>query len=295
MVHISPVYDDFVAEATGFFVAEGLSDDIFQQLKTALDTYAVLVLPNQPVTEAQQLEFARRFGPLETSVGASVYNADAPRRLENSELSDISNLDDKGSILSEGDVRRLINISNRLWHTDSSFKRIPSSVSMLAAQEIPPVGGATEFADMRAAWDALPEERRKPLESLIAEHDYFHSRSLTGFDLSTVPQAWRDRQPPVPQVLVRTHPASRRKSLYLASHIKTIFGMAEEDAQALLDELMAFATRPQFVYRHRWRTHDIVIWDNRCTMHRGTEFDERYRRSMRRATVQDAAPTVAAA
>lgn len=294
MVHISPVHEDFVAEATGFSVVDSLSDDVFQQIKAALDQHAVLILPDQPVTEEQQLDFARRFGPLETSVGASVYNADTPRRLAKPELSDISNLDDKGTILPNSDVRRLINLSNRLWHTDSSFKRTPASVSMLAAQEVPPIGGATEFADMRAAWDALPEDRRKALDGLVAEHDYFHSRSLTGFDVGAIPIEWRERQPSVPQVLVRTHPATNRKSLYLASHIKTIVGMPQEEAQALLDELMAFATQPQFVYRHRWRTNDIVIWDNRCTMHRGREFDERYRRSMRRATVQDVGPTVAA-
>lgn len=292
MVTITPVYDDFVAEISGVDLPAGIGGEDFEQIRDALDRYAVLVLPDQPLNEEQQLAFAGLFGPLEVSVGASVYNAETPRRLSKAQLSDISNLDEQGGILKNEDIRRLINISNQLWHTDSSFKRTPSSVSMLAAQEVTPVGGATEFADMRAAWDALPESRKAMLAPLIATHDYFHSRMLTGFDSGGVPEEWRKRQPPVPQVLVRTHHKSGRKSLYLAAHISHISGMEQEEALSLLDELMAFATRPEFVYRHRWRTNDVVIWDNRYTMHRGRPFDGAYRRSMRRATVQDVGPTV---
>lgn len=292
MATITPVYDDFVAEVTGVDLAAGLDGEEFRHIQAALDRYAVLVLPDQPLTEEQQLAFAELFGPLETSVGASIYNAKSARRLSKPQLSDISNLDEQGGILTNQDVRRLINISNQLWHTDSSFKRTPASVSMLAAQEVTPVGGATEFADMRAAWDALPDARKEMLAPLIATHDYFHSRMLTGFDAGGIPDEWRERQPPVPQVLVRTHPVSGRKSLYLAAHISHIGDLDQEESLQLLDELMQFATRPEFVYRHRWRANDVVVWDNRYTMHRGRPFDESYRRSMRRATVQDAGPTV---
>jgi len=285
-------FEDFVAEVTGLNVAAGGPDDVFAELQALLDRYAVLVLPEQPIDEEQQLAFASRFGPLEVSLAASMYNSKSPRRLNRPELSDISNLDDKGAILKKDDVRRLINLSNQLWHTDSSFKQIPASISMLSAQEITPVGGGTEFADMRAAWDALLDEKKRKLEGLIAIHDYFHSRSLTGFDVNGVPDEWRKQQPPVPQVLVRTHPGSKRKSLYLASHISAIQGMSREQSDQLVQELMRHATQPQFVYRHRWRVNDIVIWDNRCTMHRGQPFNEAYRRSMRRATVQDVGPTV---
>jgi len=291
MIEITPVYEDFVAELTNLDVTQ-LTSEQFKTVADALDQYAVVVLPNQPVDETQQLDFASRFGPLETSVGASIYNADSKRRLAQRELSDISNLDDSDGILGQEDVRRMINLSNQLWHTDSSFKRTPSSISMLAAQEVVPAGGATEFADMRAAWDALTPEKQQEIQDLIAEHDYFHSRKLTGFDAKEVRPEWLERQPPVPQVLVRTHPESGRKSLYLASHIRRIYGMPQEEGLALVKALMTHATQPQFVYRHRWRPDDIVIWDNRYTMHRGTPFNEKYRRAMRRATVEDVGPTV---
>lgn len=292
MLEITPVSDGFVAEIAGIDLRAPLTPEIAHGLKDALEKYAVLVLPNQPLDEARQLEFAQLFGPLETSVGASIYNAKRPRRLGHSQLSDISNLDESGKILEAGDIRRLINLSNQLWHTDSSFKKTPASVSMLCAQEVTPVGGATEFADMRAAWEALDPALQSRIADLIAVHDYFYSRSLTGFDLEGIPDAWREMQPPVPQVLVRTHAHSQRRSLYLASHIRSIVGMSDDESKELLDHLMRLATQPQHVYRHRWRAGDLVIWDNRCTMHRGTPFDEKYRRSMRRATVQDVGPTV---
>lgn len=292
MMELTPVNPGFVAEVVGIDLRSPLPPEQAQALRDALDEYAVLVMPGQPLTEGEQLAVAKLFGPLEISVGASVYNAHRPRRLANAELSDISNLDESGGILGQTDIRRLINLSNQLWHTDSSFKRTPASVSLLSAQEVTPVGGATEFADMRAAWDALDAGMQARLGPLIATHDYFHSRGLTGFDTSGIPDEWRQLQPPVPQVLVRRHPATGRRSLYLASHISRIEGMEDEESRALVDELMAFATQPRFVYRHRWRIDDLVLWDNRATMHRGTGFNEKYRRSMRRATVQDTGPTV---
>ena len=294
MITVTPTSADFVAEVDGLDISQTLPREVFLELEAALNRYAVLVLPDQPLTEAQQLDFARLFGSLETSLGASLYSADRQRRLHHAELSDISNLDEGGDVLSRQDVRRLINLSNQLWHTDSSFKRTPASISMLSAQSVTRVGGQTEFADMRAAWDRLSLERRAKLEGLVAEHDYFYSRALTGFDSGGVPADWSRRQPAVPQVLVRVHPASGRKSLYLASHISRLYGFDDQDARALIDELMTFATQPPFVHLHRWRTNDLVIWDNRCTMHRGRPFDERHPRAMRRATVMDDGPTVPA-
>lgn len=293
MFEITPVHPEFVAEIAGIDLRSPLSAGQAEALKDALQKYAVLVVPDQSLDEAQQLRVAEIFGPLETSVGASVYNAKRPRRLEHAQLSDISNLDESGNILDAGDIRRLINLSNQLWHTDSSFKQTPASVSLLSAQEVTPVGGATEFADMRAAWDGLDASMQDRIGDLIAVHDYFYSRSLTGFDLDGIPPEWRVMQPPVRQVLVRSHVQTGRRSLYLASHIKSIEGMGEEEGRELVEQLIEIATQPQFVYRHRWRTGDLVIWDNRCTMHRGTPFDEKYRRAMRRATVQDIGPTVA--
>lgn len=291
-MELTPVNAQFVAEVTNIDLSAPLAIEEQKALRKHLGEFAVLIFPDQLLTETGQLDIAKLFGDLEVSVGASIYNTNKARRLGHAELSDISNLDETGRILDSGDIRRLINISNQLWHTDSSFKRTPASVSLLSAQEIPPVGGATEFADMRAAWDALDKSMQQRLMPLVAIHDYFHSRGLTGFDVEGIPDHWRKLQPPVPQVLVRHHRITNRHSLYLASHISKIEGMSDTESKALVDELIAFATQPQFLYRHRWRTHDLVMWDNRCTMHRGAGFDEKYRRSMRRATVQDVGPSV---
>jgi alpha-ketoglutarate-dependent 2,4-dichlorophenoxyacetate dioxygenase len=182
----------------------------------------------------------------------------------------------------------LFQLGNRLWYTDSSFKQLPARASLLYARLIPSIGGHTEFADERAAYDALPEETKRRLDSLVAEHSIFNSRARLGF--TNFSDEERQGLPPVPQVLVRTLPDSGRKSLYLASHAGRIFGMPEADGRALIEELLAHATQRQFVYTHRWRVHDLVIWDNRCTMHRGTEFDDlRWKRDMQRATVCDIA------
>ncbi|MCD0502309.1 TauD/TfdA dioxygenase family protein [Bordetella petrii] len=292
MLDLTPVADDFVAEVAGIDLTQPLSAELQQALRDALDKYAVLVIPDQPLDEAQQLRVAAIYGPLETSVGTYTASEKKPRRLGHAQLSDISNLDEQGKVIGDNDIRRLVLLSNQLWHTDSSFKKTPASASLLNAQEVSPVGGATEFADMRAAWDHLEPVTQAQIKDLIAVHDYFHSRSLLGLEAQAIPPEWRERQPPVKQVLVRNNTHNQRRSLYLASHIKSIEGMSEQDGRALLDRLMAFSTQPQFVYRHRWRAHDLVIWDNRCTMHRGTNYNQKYRRAMRRATAQDVGPTV---
>lgn len=293
MFEITPVNGDFVAEVADIDLNQPLSPALEQGLRDALAKYAVLVFPDQPLDEDRQLLVARIYGPLETSVGSYIANESKPRRLGNSQLSDISNLDEKGKLIGDDDIRRLLLLSNQLWHTDSSFKQTPASVSLLSAQEVSPVGGATEFADMRAAWDGLDPAAQAQVADRVAIHDYFHSRSLLGLESYSVPEEWRRRQPPVKQVLVRNNAHNGRRSLYLASHIKAIEGMGEAEGDALLARLMAFSTQPQFVYRHRWRPNDLVIWDNRCTMHRGTNYNQKYRRAMRRATVQDIGPTVA--
>ena len=184
--------------------------------------------------------------------------------------------------------QRMFQLGNRLWHTDSSFKRLPALASLLYARTIPPIGGHTEFADERAAYDALPDDMKRRLEGLVAEHSIFNSRARLGF--SNFSDEERQGMPPVPQVVVRTIPESGRKSLYLASHAGRIFGMPEAEGRALIDELVAHVTQRQFIYTHRWRVHDLVIWDDRCTMHRGAEFDDlRWKRDMQRATVCDVA------
>jgi len=292
MLDLTPVTDGFVAEVAGLDLTQPMSPDLKHALRKALDEYAVLVIPDQPLDEEQQLRVAEVYGPLETSVGSYIASENKPRRLKHAQLSDISNLDEQGKLIGDADIRRLLLLSNQLWHTDSSFKQTPASASLLNAQEVPPVGGATEFADMRAAWDHLDAATQAQIQGLIAIHDYFHSRRLLGLGDLDIPVEWRARQPPVRQMLVRNNAHNQRKSLYLASHIAGIEGMDEQESRALLERLMAFATQPQFVYRHRWRPNDLVIWDNRCTMHRGTNYNQKYRRAMRRATAQDIGPTV---
>ncbi len=204
------------------------------------------------------------------------------------EFADVSNLAPDNQVWDKDSRQRMFQLGNRLWHTDSSFKRLPARASLLYAHSIAPVGGHTEFADERAAYDALAEDIKRRLDNLVVEHSIFTSRARLGF--TEFSDEERAGLPPVPQVLVRTLPESGRKSLYLASHAGRILGMPEGEGRALIDQLVAHATQRQFVYTHRWRVHDLVIWDNRCTMHRGTEFDDlRWKRDVQRATVCDVA------
>jgi len=291
MICVKPVKQEFVAEIGEIDLSRTLPDDIFAEVEQAFNRYAVLIFRNQPLTEDQQIAFAKRFGELEISVQPFVSVPTSKRRISTN-FSDISNLDENGQLVSQTDNRRFINLANQFWHTDSSFKRTPGKMSMLSAQVVVPEGGETEFADMRAAWEALPAARQEALVNLVAEHDYFRSRVMVGLDPNSISPERRASRPAVPQVLVRQHPASGRKSLYLASHITHIYGMDIAESRRLVDELTAHATQPQFVYTHRWTIDDVVMWDNRCTMHRGRPHDETQPRAMRRATVMDVGPTV---
>jgi alpha-ketoglutarate-dependent 2,4-dichlorophenoxyacetate dioxygenase len=291
VISLTPVTSEFVAVIGDVDLSAPLSDATFAAIDAAFNRYAVLVFHGQPLTESQQNSFANRFGPL--GVPIAPFRPDNTQRLVRPESADISNVDEHGRVLTEaGDARLLINRANALWHTDSTFKRTPAKMSMLCAQSVVPAGGETEFADMRAAWDALPAARKAQLESLVAEHDYFHSRLKVGLDPNTISPERRALLPPVPQVLVRTHPVSGRKSLYLASHIKRIYGMGEAESQRLVEELTAHATQPAFERAHRWSVDDVVLWDNRCTMHRGRPHDPSMPRVMRRATAMDIGPSV---
>jgi alpha-ketoglutarate-dependent 2,4-dichlorophenoxyacetate dioxygenase len=282
-ISVCPLHPVFGATVRGVDFGEPLAPDVFAEIEAAFNRYSVLVFPLQAITDEQQIAFSRRFGPLETS---TIYTGEKRRRLQRPEVFDISNLNPDGQVMGLNDLKRLYNLGNQLWHTDSSFKYIPARASLLSAREIPPEGGETEFADLRAAYDALPDEKKGQLEGLIAEHSIFHSRSLHGF--TEFNDNIRREMPPVPQIMVRTHAGSGRKTLYLASHASHVIGWPVEKGRALINELIEFATQPQFVYRHRWRVGDMVMWDNRCTMHRGRPYDEaRYRRVLHRTTVSD--------
>ncbi len=286
-ITVQSITPSFAAEVGDVDLSRPLAADDLAAIRAAFTKYAVLVFPDQHFDDDSQLDFARNFGPLETTV----FKARKEHKLRLHEnIADVGNLDAENRILAANDRQRLYNLGNRLWHTDSSFKRLPAYCSMLHARSIPPIGGQTEFADLRAAYDALPEAAQRRVAGLVAEHSIMHSRAKLGF--ADFDESEREAFKPVPQVLVRRLPDSGRMSLYIASHIGAIRGMADAEARQLVEELTAHATQRQFVYGHRWRVNDLVIWDDRCTMHRGMDFDDqRYARDMRRATVSDIAPT----
>ena len=284
-ITVCPVTPSFAAEVGDVDLSAPLLPSDLADIRDAFATYAVLIFPDQHLSQDQHLDFARYFGPLETTI--ALHRKDAQLRVRK-EFADVSNLGPDNEVWGKESRQRMFQLGNRLWHTDSSFKRVPALASLLYARSIPPIGGHTEFADERAAYDALSDEMKRRLDALVAEHSIFNSRAKLGF--TNFSDEERQGLPPVPQVLVRTLPESDQKSLYLASHAGRILGMPEEEGRALIDELVTHATQRQFIYTHRWRVHDLVIWDNRCTMHRGTDFDDlRWKRDMQRATVCDMA------
>ena len=285
---ITPLHPHIGARAEGVDLRRPLSADEAAQFAAAMDRHAVLVLPGQDIDDDQQMTFATNFGPLETTRATVDV---AKQRLAHPLMNDISNLDEKGAILAADDRRRMFNLGNRLWHSDSSFKATPAKYSMLHAKSIPPEGGETEFADMRAAWDALPAKTQDLVRDLVCDHSLIYSRALLGFGEFNAEE--RRQFAPVPQRLVRRHAGSGRLSLYLSAHIGTIHGWPRPEAMALIRDLAEHATQRDLVYQHRWRVMDLVVWDNRCTMHRGRAYeDKRYPRDMRRATISDCAPTL---
>ena len=284
---VFPVTEYFAAEIGDVDLSKPLAPEAFADIDAVFNRYSVLVFPDQHLSTDQHLDFARNFGPLETTIHAT--RNDAKLRVR-AEIADVSNLSAGDEIWGKESRKRMFEMGNRMWHTDSSFRRLPAKASLLYSRSVPPVGGQTEFADMRAAYDALDDESKQRLRGLVAEHAIMYSRKKLGFtDFS---DEENQMLPPVPQALVRKHAGSGRKGLYLASHAGRIFGMSEDEANALLQQLIDHATQRQFVYSHRWRVHDLVIWDNRCTMHRGKPYEDlRWPRDMQRATVSDIAPS----
>ncbi|MDA1101852.1 MAG: TauD/TfdA family dioxygenase [Proteobacteria bacterium] len=287
-ITVLPIHPLFFAEIRGVDLTRPIPPGLFAEIEAAFNEHAVLLFRDQPVTDADQVVFSGYFGPV---FAATRYSWRDERPRLRAEMADISNIDHAGRLLAGDDQRRLHGRANQLWHTDNTFKHIPARCSILSAREIPSHGGDTEFADMRAAFDALPEERRHKIDPLIAEHSIYRSRELMGFtDFS---DAARMELPPVRQVLVRQHPATGRKALYIASHASHIIGWPEDEGRQLIEALIAFATQSRFVHRHRWRVGDLIIWDNRCTMHRGRPYAEMTeRRVLHRTTVSDEINTV---
>ncbi len=287
-VAIRQIHPVFVGEVSGVDLRERLTPEEAAAIEAGMDRYAVLVFHDQQITDEQQLAFSRNFGEIERAVGGHIMK-DNERRLS-FDMADISNLDKDNKLLARDDRRRMFNLGNELWHSDSSYRAIPAKFSLLSARAIPSTGGNTEFADMRAAYDALDERTKGEIEDLVTEHSLMYSRGTLGF--SEFSEEERKTFAPVRQRLVRTHPASKRKSLFLASHAGTIVGWPMPEARAFLRDLTEHATQRQFVHAHQWRRHDLVIWDNRATMHRARRYDHTQIRDMRRTTIAGSEPTV---
>ena len=277
------LHPHFVAEVSPIALREVYDHDTLDQLHEGMAQYAVLVFHDQFLTDEEHLAFAQRFdGQLHTKTGISALQKS---RLGNEALADVSNLDETGAILKSDDRRRMYGLGNRLWHTDASFQDPPGRYSMLAAKVIPPVGADTQFADMRAAYDALPDEIKLQLEGLRVHHSIAYSRQVLGFEFSEQEQTILKG---AVHPLIRTLPRSGRKSLYIAAHAAKIIDWPLPEGRLLLRDLTEHATQAQFTYRHVWREGDLVIWDNRATMHRATPFaDGQYRRELRRVTSLD--------
>ena len=283
------LHDLFVGEISGVDLTRPVAPPDIAALEAAIAEHAVLVFRDQRITDDQQLAFSRCFGELEETRGTGISKPGEQRM--HPAFADVSNLDKDNTILARDNRRRLYSLGNMLWHSDSSFKPIPATYSLLSGRVVVAQGGQTQFADMRAAYDALDDATKAEIGDLVCEHSLIYSRELLGFDDLT--EAERATMRPVRQVLTRTHPVSGRKSIYLASHIGKILGWPIPEARAFIRDLTEHATQPQFVYSHQWRPFDLVMWDNRCTMHRVRRYDSSQVRDMRRTTVAGAMPTVA--
>lgn len=285
------LHPTFVAEVSGIDLRAARDSATLEKIRAGMDEYAILVFRGQPFSDAEQLAFAQRFdGELHAKTGISALQKN---RFGNEALTDISNVTERGEIMEREDRRRAYGLGNRLWHTDASFQDPPGRYSMLHARVIPPVDADTEYADMRAAYDTLPVAMKEKIKGLRAHHSIAYSRQTLGFEFSGDEQ---EILKGAIHPLVRTLPRSGRKSLYLASHASKILDWPVPDGRLLLRDLTEHATQRQFVYRHNWRVGDLVIWDNRCTMHRATAFeDTHFKRELRRVTTLDIERSIAAA
>ncbi|MQR00214.1 TauD/TfdA dioxygenase family protein [Glaciimonas soli] len=276
---------DFVGLASGIDLAVPLQPEQVEAINAAMNHYAVLVFRKQPLDQHQQMAFARALGPLDLGFKRATKSH---KRLEYHELADISNLDESGKVVDRTHRRVIGNLANQLWHSDSSFQKPSARYSMLAAVVMPPWGGATEFADMRAAYDTLDDRLRAECATLEVEHYALHSRFMLGD--TDYDEAQRNALPPVQWPLVRTHAGSGRQHLFIGAHATHIVGRTVAEGRIMLLDLLEHATQRQFVYQHAWQPGDLVMWDNRCTLHRGRHYDLSVHRELRRATTLDAEP-----
>lgn len=283
-IAIKQLHPLFCAEIGGVDTGQPIDDATFAEIRAALDEYSVLIFHDQSLDDDKQIAFSRRFGPLEI--------AGKPNPGLGTPFARQSNLDiETGAVIPPEDRRMIYQKGNYLWHTDSSFRAVPSLCSLLSARIVPPQGGNTEFATMRGAYDALPDDAKQKLERLVAEHSLVYSRgtvtphgALTDDMKAGLPGAW--------QVMVRENPVNGRRNIYAGAHASHVIGWPREEGRAFIAWLNQFATQPQFCYSHNWRAGDLVIWDNRCVLHRATAYDaERHKRLMQRTTVGGDRPT----
>ncbi len=278
----------FGAEVAGIDLSQPIHPAAQREIERVMDEYAVAVLPGQRLDDDHQVAFAALYGPLEVApeVKGKTGARGIGKRIKHREIFDISNIDDDGRILDADDQRAVYQQGNQLWHTDSSFRQKPATWSMLHARVVPPDGA--ELVDTRAVYDALPAAMKEQIEGLVAEHSIWHSRAKLGGYVPSEEE--RKSRPPAQHPLGRRHPGSGRKALYVASHASHVVGWPVEKGRALLDELIDFASQPRFIYAHKWRVGDLLIWDNRCTLHRATPYQStRYVRDLRRTTIIDTA------
>jgi alpha-ketoglutarate-dependent 2,4-dichlorophenoxyacetate dioxygenase len=288
-VSIRPLHPVFAGEVAGIDCRHPLSREAVRAIEAGMEEYTVLVFRNQNITDAEQIAFTRHFGELENYNTPGHVRRRQDHRL-GSGIADFSNLDKHGKIMSEEDRVWFFKLGDRLWHSDSSFRPVPAKYSLLSGRVLPSWGANTEFADMRAAYDALDERTKAEIDDLVCEHSLIYSREAIGFTELTAEEVAAFK--PVRQRLVRTHPATGRKSLFLSSHAGAILGWTVPEARMFLRDLTEHATQREFVYSHRWEPYDLVIWDNRTTMHRARRFDRNEVRDVRRTTLAGDQPTV---
>jgi alpha-ketoglutarate-dependent 2,4-dichlorophenoxyacetate dioxygenase len=286
-IETTPLTRHIGGRMTGIDARKPLTPTEVAAIDAGMDKYAVLVLPGQDITDEQQLAFTANFGPFQD--GANSTERREELRLDPA-FADVSNLDKTGRKLERDDRRRMASLGNRLWHSDASFRVVPAKYSILSGRIVVTKGGNTEFADMRAAYDALDVRTKAEVEDLICEHSLIYSRGQLGFEEYRPEELARMK--PVRHRLVRTHPVTGRKSLFLAAHIGAIVGWPRPEAMAFIRDLMEHATQPEFVYSHQWTQHDLVMWDNRTTMHRVRRYDDLNAvRDLRRTTTKSDGPT----
>ena len=292
-VTIRPVHPVFAGEVSGIDISQPLTPAQVAAIEAGMDQYAVLAFPGQTLTDDQQCVFSANFGELEVTLAGQMARPEM-RRFQKLELGDISNLDGENKLRARDDSRRMYALANRLWHSDASFRAVGAGYTLLHARVTPSKGGNTEFADMRAAYDALDAATKAEVEDLVCEHSIVFSREQIGFEVPAGENA--DKLKPVRHRLVITHPVTGRKSLYLSSHIGGIVGWPVPEARAFIRDLTEHATQRQFVYAHEWKVSDMVMWDNRTVMHRARPFaDLKEVRDLRRTSIKGTGLEVGAA